>query len=159
MKERTAKIMSQAAAVRSVKELQSQGLTVVFTNGCFDLLHVGHVRYLRAARNLGDALIVAVNSDRSVRVIKGNSRPLTPEDYRLEVLAALEAVPMVCLFGEETPLRLIRKIGPDIIAKGGDWPVEKIVGREYVEKRGGQAVSIPLVQGISTTDLIQKMKL
>jgi D-beta-D-heptose 7-phosphate kinase/D-beta-D-heptose 1-phosphate adenosyltransferase len=148
--------MSQAAAARETKKLQARGRKVVFTNGCFDLLHVGHVRYLQTARRLGDALVVGVNSDASVRRIKGPDRPLNTERHRIEVLAALECVTWVCLFGEETPLRLIRKIGPDILVKGGDWPVEKVVGRNVVTKRGGRVLTIPLVRGVSTTGLIEK---
>ena len=148
--------MSQAAAARETKKLQARGRKVVFTNGCFDLLHVGHVRYLQAARRLGDALVVGVNSDTSVRRIKGPERPINTERHRIEVLAALECVTWVCLFGEETPLRLIRKIGPDILVKGGDWPVEKVVGRDVVTKRGGRVLTIPLVRGVSTTGLIGK---
>ena len=151
------KILTQAAAARKAKLLQGKGGTVVFTNGCFDLLHAGHVRYLAAARSLGDALVVGVNTDASVRAIKGPSRPLNPQRRRLEVLAALEAVTWVCLFGDATPLRLIRKIGPDVLVKGGDWPVGKIVGREVVEEGGGRVLSIPLLPGVSTTALLEKM--
>jgi rfaE bifunctional protein nucleotidyltransferase chain/domain len=150
------KAMSQAHLAREVKKVQARGRKVVFTNGCFDLLHVGHVRYLQAARRLGDALVIAVNSDTSVRRIKGPERPINSERHRLEVLAALECVTWLCLFGEETPLRLIRKIGPDILVKGGDWPVEKVVGRDVVTERGGRVLTIPLVRGVSTTELIRK---
>ena len=148
--------MSQANLAREVKKVQARGRKVVFTNGCFDLLHVGHVRYLQAARRLGDTLVIAVNSDASVRRIKGPDRPINSERHRLEVLAALECVTWLCLFGEETPLRLIRKIGPDILVKGGDWPVEKIVGGAVVTERGGRVLTIPLVRGTSTTELIRK---
>jgi len=152
------KILTQEAVARRVRRLQAGGGRAVFTNGCFDLLHVGHVRYLQAARRLGDALVVAVNSDSSVGRIKGPSRPLTGERDRLEVLAALECVDWVCLFGDETPLRVIRKIRPDILVKGGDWPVEKIVGRDFVEGRGGRVLSLPLSKGISTTDLLRRLE-
>jgi rfaE bifunctional protein nucleotidyltransferase chain/domain len=150
------KAISQTAVAREARNLQTRGRKVVFTNGCFDLLHVGHVRYLQAARRLGDALVIGVNSDASVRRIKGPGRPINSERHRLEVLAALECVTWICLFGEETPLRLIRKIGPDILVKGGDWPVEKVVGRDIVTERGGQVLTIPLVRGVSTTGLIRK---
>ena len=153
-----AKIITQTAVAREAGHLQAEGGKVVFTNGCFDLLHAGHVRYLREARSLGDALVVAVNTDASVRAIKGPARPLTPERQRLEVLAALESVTWLCLFGDKTPLRLIGKIGPDVLVKGGDWPVEKIVGREVVEGRGGKVLSIPLLPGVSTTALIEKIR-
>jgi D-beta-D-heptose 7-phosphate kinase/D-beta-D-heptose 1-phosphate adenosyltransferase len=152
------KILSQAAVAREVQRLRNGGRKTVFTNGCFDLLHVGHVRYLQEARRLGDALVVAVNSDASVRRIKDPSRPLTTQRDRLEVLAALECVTFLCLFGEQTPLRAIRKIKPDILVKGGDWPVEKIVGRQFVEGRGGKVLSIPLVKGISTTEMIRRIR-
>jgi len=152
------KIVTQSALAREVGRLQARGGRAVFTNGCFDLLHAGHVRYLQAARSLGDALIVAVNSDASVGRIKGPARPLTPEKQRLEVVAALECVTWTCLFGNDTPLRLIRKIGPDVLVKGGDWPVEKIVGREEVEGRGGRVVSIPLLPKVSTTEIIKRVK-
>lgn len=151
------KVLTQAGAARRAGALQARGGTVVFTNGCFDLLHAGHVRYLRAARRLGDALVVGVNSDASVRRIKGPGRPLTPEKQRLEVLAALECVSWVCLFGDNTPLRLIRRIGPDVLVKGGDWPVERIVGRDVVEERGGRVLSIPLYRGVSTTGIIRNI--
>ena len=152
------KVLSQAAVAREVKKLQGKGRKAVFTNGCFDLLHVGHIRYLQAARSLGDALIVAVNSDGSVRRIKGPGRPLNREKERLEVLAALESVTWACLFGDDTPLRLIRKIGPDVLVKGGDWPLERIVGRDVVEGRGGRVLSIPLVRGASTTEIIERIR-
>jgi rfaE bifunctional protein nucleotidyltransferase chain/domain len=151
------KVLTQAGAARRAKALQATGGTVVFTNGCFDLIHAGHVRYLCAARRLGDALVVGVNSDASVRRIKGPGRPLTPEKQRLEVLAALECVSWVCLFGDDTPLRLIRRIGPDVLVKGGDWPVERIVGRDVVEERGGRVLSIPLYRGVSTTGIIRNI--
>jgi D-beta-D-heptose 7-phosphate kinase/D-beta-D-heptose 1-phosphate adenosyltransferase len=132
---------------------------VVFTNGCFDLLHVGHVRYLQAARELGDALVVGVNSDASVRRLgKGHGRPVTPERERAEVLAALGCVDYVTIFGAPTPLALIRKVRPDVLVKGGDWPVERIVGREVVEARGGRVLSIPLVPGKSTTAILKKVR-
>ena len=151
------KIVSQRALAERVRALQARGEKVVFTNGCFDLLHAGHVSYLQAARRLGDFLVVGLNSDNSVRRIKGSGRPLTPEKERLAVLASLECVGGLCLFGDDTPLRLIGKIQPDILVKGGDWPVEKIVGRETVEARGGTVLSIPLLPGISTTAIISRI--
>jgi D-beta-D-heptose 7-phosphate kinase/D-beta-D-heptose 1-phosphate adenosyltransferase len=132
---------------------------VVFTNGCFDLLHVGHVRYLQAARALGDALVVGLNADASVRRIKGPRRPVTPQRERAEVLAALECVDYVTIFAADTPLALIRRVGPDVLVKGGDWPPERIVGREAVLARGGRVLSIPLVPGRSTTGLIERLRL
>jgi rfaE bifunctional protein nucleotidyltransferase chain/domain len=151
------KILGQAALAAKTAALQSKGKNVVFTNGCFDLLHAGHVHYLQAARDLGDVLVVAVNSDSSVRRIKGPLRPLTPLRDRLIVLAGLECVTYLTLFGAATPLRLIERIAPDILVKGGDWPVEKIVGGGFVGKRGGKVLSIPLVKGVSTTEIIRKI--
>jgi len=131
----------------------------VFTNGCFDLLHVGHVRYLQQARELGDALVVGVNSDASVRRLnKGPGRPITPARERAEILAALACVDFVTIFGAATPLRLIRTLGPDVLVKGGDWALDAIVGREVVESRGGRVVAIPFVKNRSTTATIGKIR-
>lgn len=132
---------------------------IVFTNGCFDLMHVGHVRYLEAARTLGDLLVVGVNSDDSVRTLqKGQDRPLVPQDQRAEVLAALACVDYVVLFGEPDPGRLIGELQPDVLVKGGDWAPEQIVGRDTVEARGGTVRTIPLVPGVSTTSLVNKIR-
>ena len=128
----------------------------VFTNGCFDLLHVGHVRYLQQARSLGDCLIVGINSDNSVRVLKGPSRPIQNERDRSEIMAALVCVDFVCIFDEETPLELIKKIRPDVLVKGGDWPIEKIVGADYVQSYGGEVKTLQFVEGRSTTEIIHK---
>jgi D-beta-D-heptose 7-phosphate kinase/D-beta-D-heptose 1-phosphate adenosyltransferase len=153
------KIVGQAALVEAARSLHRAGKKVVFTNGCFDLLHVGHVRYLQAARDLGDALVVAVNSDASVRRLgKGPGRPVTPERERAEVLAALAAVDYVTIFGDDTPLRLIRRVEPDVLVKGGDWAPERIVGRAEVEARGGRVLAIPLVRGRSTTALLARVR-
>jgi rfaE bifunctional protein nucleotidyltransferase chain/domain len=135
------------------------GKRIVFTNGCFDLMHVGHTRYLRAAKDLGDLLIVAVNSDESVRSLnKAPDRPIVPEAQRAEVVAALGSVDYVILFNEPDPHSLITALQPDILVKGGDWAVERIVGREVVEARGGVVRTIPLVPGVSTTSLIQRIR-
>ena len=130
---------------------------VVFTNGCFDLLHPGHIRTLEEARSLGDLLVVALNEDASVRKAKGNSRPVIAEDERAELLAALEAVDFVVLFGEPTPRELIGKLLPDVLVKGADWGSTEIVGREEVERSGGRVVSIPLEAGYSTTGILQRI--
>jgi D-beta-D-heptose 7-phosphate kinase/D-beta-D-heptose 1-phosphate adenosyltransferase len=130
---------------------------VVFTNGCFDLLHVGHVRYLREARRMGDILVVGVNTDASVRRLKGPARPVQPEGDRAEILAGLACVDVVVLFDEDTPLTVIEGLRPDVLVKGGDWPVEAIVGREVVEASGGRVVTIPYVQGMSTSALIERI--
>lgn len=131
---------------------------VVFTNGCFDLLHAGHARLLGRARKLGDRLVVGLNSDASVRRLKGEGRPLTPERERAEILSALECVDAVTLFAEETPLELVRELLPDILVKGGDWPLDAIVGRAEVEAAGGRVLTIPLVQGISTTEIVRRAR-
>lgn len=131
---------------------------VVFTNGCFDLLHVGHVRYLQEARSLGDLLVVGVNTDVSIRALKGPSRPIQCEGDRVEILSALACVDFAVLFGEETPEKLIQKVKPDILVKGGDWPVEKIVGAAFVRSYGGLVKTLQFVSGHSTSNLIEKMK-
>jgi rfaE bifunctional protein nucleotidyltransferase chain/domain len=141
-----------------IKALQQQGKKIVFTNGCFDILHAGHVDIFQQARNLGDALVVAVNSDISIKKIKGEKRPVVPQAQRMQVLAALEAIDYVVIFDEENPFKIIKEIQPDILVKGGDWPVETIVGREIVEKKGGKVLSIPLMEGISTTNIIEEVK-
>ena len=145
-------------AVALVRALQAAGHRVVFTNGVFDLVHPGHVRYLQAARAEGDALVVAVNSDRSVRANKGPSRPLIPERERAEIVAALDFVDAAFLFDEDTPGRVIEAIQPDVLVKGADWAADRIVGRETVEARGGRVVRVELAPGYSTTEVIARMK-
>ena len=130
----------------------------MFTNGCFDLIHAGDVRYLSEARALGDALVVALNSDRSVRALKGEGRPILNEHERAEVIAALEAVDYVIVFDEETPRELIAALLPDVLVKGGDWPLDEIVGRDEVEAAGGRVLSLPYVEGSSTTDIIERIR-
>lgn len=130
---------------------------LVFTNGCFDILHVGHVRYLNQARQLGDILVVGVNSDSSVRRIKGSLRPVTPENERAEIVAALSSVDYVFLFDDLTPQRVIDRIVPDVLVKGSDWHISRVVGRSTVERSGGSVRTIPVVEGASTTDIIQKV--
>jgi rfaE bifunctional protein nucleotidyltransferase chain/domain len=137
--------------------LRELGKRLVFTNGCFDILHIGHVRYLNKARSLGDALAVGINSDRSVREIKGELRPIVPELERAEVLAALACVDFVFIFDDSTPKRVLDAIVPDILVKGADWSLDEIVGRDTVENAGGVVLNIPLVEGSSTTDLIRKV--
>jgi D-beta-D-heptose 7-phosphate kinase/D-beta-D-heptose 1-phosphate adenosyltransferase len=146
------------AAVQFVGGLRAAGKTVVFTNGVFDLLHPGHVRYLQRARGLGDALIVGVNSDRSVRGNKGPERPITPEAERAEVLAALGAVDAVVIFDEATPHEVIMALQPDVLVKGADWAEHAIVGRDIVEARGGRVVRVPIESGFSTTAIIKKVR-
>jgi rfaE bifunctional protein nucleotidyltransferase chain/domain len=146
----------EAAAFAS--RIHARGGAVVFTNGVFDLLHPGHVRYLRDARALGDALIVAINSDRSVRANKGEGRPINPQAERAEVLLALEPVDAVTIFDEETPHAVISAIQPDVLVKGADWGADNIVGRDVVEARGGRVVRMELAPGFSTTALLDKVR-
>ena len=134
------------------------GRRVVFTNGCFDLLHPGHIRNLEQARELGDALVIGLNSDASVRQLKGEGRPVIAERERAEILAALESVDAVVIFDAPTPRELIAALLPDVLVKGGDWPGDQIVGREEVEAAGGRVVSIPVVPGYSTTAILQKIR-
>jgi rfaE bifunctional protein nucleotidyltransferase chain/domain len=131
---------------------------IVFTNGCFDVLHPGHIRSLEQARDLGDALIVGLNSDASVRQLKGAGRPVLPEQERAEILAALECVDGVVVFDDLTPREVISRLLPDVLVKGGDWAGDKIVGREEVEAAGGRVVSAPVVPGYSTTDILRKIR-
>ncbi|KYG62199.1 glycerol-3-phosphate cytidylyltransferase [Bdellovibrio bacteriovorus] len=140
----------------SLAPLRTQGKKVVFTNGCFDLLHVGHVRYLQEAKALGDVLVVGVNSDASVKKLKGPTRPVQIENDRAEILAALGAVDFTVIFTEETPENLIHKVRPDILVKGGDWSIESIVGAPFVMSYGGKVMSLQFVDGKSTTKLIEK---
>jgi len=155
METRKIRTLEEMLQVRS--ELRAQGRKLVFTNGCFDLLHVGHVRYLNQARALGDALVVAINSDRSVRENKGESRPLVPEAERAEVLSALACVDYVTIFDEATPQSVIDAIVPDVLVKGADWGLSEIVGRETVEKAGGVVRNITLVPGRSTTSIVARV--
>ena len=143
---------------RQVHVWRTKPVKVVFTNGCFDILHVGHIQYLLEAKSLGDKLIVAVNSDESVRKLKGPERPVNHESDRALVLAALGCVDGVIIFNEETPAELIAALLPDILVKGGDWPVEKIVGSDFVIKNGGKVFSLPFREGHSTTSTIEKIK-
>jgi rfaE bifunctional protein nucleotidyltransferase chain/domain len=153
------KVAGWEAAARWVRNLKAQGKKVVFTNGCFDLLHPGHVAYLEAARSLGDALVVGVNTDASARRLnKGPGRPVSPEGDRTRVLAALACVDRVVLFEEDTPLALITALQPDILVKGGDYAVPEIVGREVVEGMGGQVLALPFVPGYSTTALLARIR-
>jgi len=151
------KVKSLTGVVRTVRKAQAAGQRVVFTNGCFDLLHRGHIRYLERARSLGDLLVVALNSDASVRRLKGKTRPVVPETERAEVLAALAAVDLVMIFDELDPARVIRAVRPDVLVKGGDWPVDRIVGADFVQSRGGTVRSLPYVEGMSTSALIRRI--
>jgi D-beta-D-heptose 7-phosphate kinase/D-beta-D-heptose 1-phosphate adenosyltransferase len=151
------RVLARRAAAAAVRAAQRRGEQVVFTNGCFDLLHVGHVRSLEQARSLGDRLLVAVNRDASVRRIKGPSRPAVPERQRAELVAALECVDWVVLFGQTTPLSLIRALRPDVLAKGGDWQLDEIVGRREVESWGGRVERLRIVPGVRSSELIERI--
>ena len=158
MEDYRSKIKSLDQAKQEIDRLKSEGKRVVFTNGCFDILHPGHTRYLYAARALGDYLVVAVNTDQSVRAIKGEGRPILSQDDRTELLASLGCVDGVVIFDEENPLRVIQYLVPHILVKGGDWKEEEIIGADVVRKAGGEVRRIPYISGFSTTDLIKKIK-
>lgn len=152
------KIVSTDQMIGVRERLRAKGARLVFTNGVFDLLHVGHVRYLAEARALGDALVVAINSDRSVRELKGPDRPVFVEAERAEILAALRDVDYVVIFDDISPRSLIKQLLPDVLVKGGDYKIDEIHGREEVEAAGGRVISLPFVPGASTTSVLQKMK-
>ena len=151
------KIFEREELKEKVQALKKGGKKIVFTNGCFDLIHIGHVRYLEAARAEGDVLVVGVNSDSSVHWIKGPGRPIVPEDQRAEVLAALACVDFVTLFDEPDPLVTIRLVMPDVLVKGADWEEDAIVGRDVVEAMGGRVIRIPLTESASTSRIIEKI--
>lgn len=153
------KVLTSGQLVPILNRARAQKKQIVFTNGCFDLMHVGHIRYLQAAKALGDLLVVGVNSDASVRSLsKAPDRPIVGEAQRAEVLAALGCVDYVVIFNEPDPLKLITALEPDVLVKGGDWTLDKIVGRDVVEQRGGTVKTIPLVPGMSTTALINRVR-
>jgi D-beta-D-heptose 7-phosphate kinase/D-beta-D-heptose 1-phosphate adenosyltransferase len=151
-------VLDAAQLDEYLRDARSAGRRIVFTNGVFDILHPGHVRYLQAARAHGDLLIVGLNSDASVRRNKGPERPVNPQDERAEVLAALACVDAVSIFDEDTPADIIGRVQPDVLVKGADWPADQIVGRDTVEARGGRVVLEPVEQGYSTTDIIARVQ-
>jgi len=151
------KIKTVAELIPLLAILRSTGKTISFTNGCFDLIHTGHTRYLAKAKACGDLLIVAVNSDASVRSLKGDKRPITTEADRMETLAALQSVDYVVLFSELDPYRIISELQPDVLIKGGDWAIDKIIGRDIVEARGGKVISVGYIEGASTTGIIDRI--
>jgi rfaE bifunctional protein nucleotidyltransferase chain/domain len=153
-----AKLKDLKALKKETERLRSEGKKIVFTNGCFDILHPGHTRYLFAARKLGDYLIVAVNSDRSTRTIKGPDRPINSQEARAEVLAALGCVDGVVIFDEDDPFKVIKFLMPDILVKGGDWSEDAIIGADVVKQGGGEVRRIPYVSGHATTDIIKKIR-
>ncbi|MEE8282231.1 MAG: D-glycero-beta-D-manno-heptose 1-phosphate adenylyltransferase [candidate division NC10 bacterium] len=152
------KVKTLEELVATVHDLRRQGKQVVFTNGCFDLLHRGHVRYLDQARRLGDVLIVAINSDDSVRALKGPDRPVMSHEERAELVAALAAVDYVLIFEEPDPEKVIGALEPDLLVKGGDWPMDQVVGRQIVERRGGRVCTLPYVEGASSSQLLQRIR-
>jgi D-beta-D-heptose 7-phosphate kinase/D-beta-D-heptose 1-phosphate adenosyltransferase len=154
----SSKIKTLGALKEIVAEAKAGGQKVVFTNGCFDLLHPGHLHLLREAKKMGDCLVVGLNSDLSVKMIKGPNRPIWPERERAEMLAALETVDYVISFDEADPRKLIEALGPDVLVKGGDWTEEQVVGREIVEQRGGKVAVVPYLQGHSTTKIIEAIR-
>jgi len=149
------RILTRPELAAEMKRLQAAGKKVVFTNGVFDILHVGHLRYLTQARSLGDALVIGLNADSCVKRLKGELRPILPEAERAELLAGLACVDYVCVFGEDDPRELIKSATPDLLVKGGDWPIDKILGRDTVEAHGGKVFSLPFVEGRSTTTIVQ----
>jgi rfaE bifunctional protein nucleotidyltransferase chain/domain len=157
MKLYSSKIKTLPEAKKEIDLLKAKGKHIVFTNGCFDILHPGHIRYLNSARKLGDYLIVALNSDRSVRAIKGPGRPVNPQADRAELLAALAFVDAVIIFDEDDPLKIIKCLLPDILVKGGDWKEEDIIGTDVVKAAGGEVRRIPFIPGFSTSEIIKKM--
>jgi D-beta-D-heptose 7-phosphate kinase/D-beta-D-heptose 1-phosphate adenosyltransferase len=153
----TLKILPLEQLSGKIREHRRSGRRIVFTNGCFDLLHAGHIRYLTAARREGEILVVGLNSDGSVRAIKGDKRPIVPEPQRAEVLAGLACVDYVVIFEEPDPLRVIRALLPDVLVKGEDWPEERIIGAAEVREAGGRIVRAPMVGGISTSDIVRRI--
>jgi rfaE bifunctional protein nucleotidyltransferase chain/domain len=154
----TDRVLDAAALDRFARDARAAGRRIVFTNGVFDILHPGHLRYLQAARAHGDLLIVGLNSDASVRRNKGPGRPVNPQDERAEVLAALTCVDAVSIFDDETPADIIRRVHPDVLVKGADWPADQIVGRDTVEARGGKVILEPVEEGYSTSSIIDKVR-
>ena len=152
------KIKTLPQALIAIKKLKEKNKKIVLTNGCFDILHAGHITYLSKAKSLGDALVIGLNSDTSVKELKGKSRPIVPQKNRAIVLAALESVDFVVIFNELTPAKLIKAIKPDVLVKGGDWKKENIVGSNFVESYGGKVKTLPYVKGLSTRGLINKIQ-
>lgn len=152
------KITTKSRLKKTIRRLKAKGRRVVFTNGCFDILHLGHIKYLARAKKQGDALVVAVNTDNSVRKIKGRERPLVPQNERIQIVAALESVDFVVLFNEPTPGKIIKYLEPDILVKGSDYKLADIVGKDTVTGYGGEVRTIPLVKGKSTSGIIRKIR-
>lgn len=151
------KFITNKEAVRFLDIKKGVGKKIVFTNGCFDIIHIGHIRYLKQAISYGDYLIVAINSDESIKKIKGDNRPIIKQDQRAEVLSSLDFITYVTIFDESTPINLIEKIKPDFLVKGSDWKYDEIVGKDFVESYGGKVVRVNLTEGISTTSIIERI--
>jgi len=154
----SAQINSVEVISKNVRKAQQSGKKIVFTNGCFDILHAGHLDLLQRARDLGDVLVVAINTDASVQRMKGPNRPIMPEQERAELVAGLSMVDFVCTFDEDTPLEAILKLHPDVLVKGADWGINDIVGRAEVEGWGGKVVALPLIEGKSTSDIVERIR-
>lgn len=153
------KIIKDISILREkLAEEKSKGKKIVFTNGCFDLIHKGHITLLKKAKSEGDLLVVAINSDNSIRKIKGENRPIYPEDERAEILAAFQMVDFVTIFNEDNPHKIISELKPDVLVKGGDWTVETVIGRDIVEANGGEVIIIPQIKGFSTSKIVDKIK-
>ncbi|MCE5299577.1 MAG: D-glycero-beta-D-manno-heptose 1-phosphate adenylyltransferase [Spirochaetia bacterium] len=150
-------IFSRKRLLEKINKLKKQGKKIVFTNGCYDLLHGGHVRFLTKASKMGDVLLLALNSDASVRRLKGPKRPVTPQSERAELMSALEPVDLVTVFNEDDPYNIIKQVAPDVLVKGGDWPPDKIIGADVVKAHGGKVMNIKYEKGKSTTNLIGKI--
>ena len=149
------KIKDLTVLTKLVSEHKIKGEKVVFTNGCYDLLHIGHIQCFQESKALGEILIVALNSDRSIRTLKGPSRPIIPEEERAEIVAAMESVDYVTIFDQEDPLEVISTVKPDVLVKGGDWSIDTIVGRDVVESYGGTVVALPMIPGVSTSRIVE----
>ncbi len=151
------KILNRSDLSIVINNLKKQGKKIVFTNGCFDILHPGHVTYLDKAKKLGDVLVLGLNSDASVKRLKGKNRPVLNQDERATIISHLEMVDFICIFDEDTPYELISLVKPDVLVKGGDWSVENIVGKDIVESYGGLVINIPYIEGKSTTGIIERI--
>ncbi|MCX7698110.1 MAG: D-glycero-beta-D-manno-heptose 1-phosphate adenylyltransferase [Candidatus Goldbacteria bacterium] len=150
-------ILNRKKLISEIKKLKNKGKKIVFTNGCFDIIHVGHIKLLNAAKKLGDVLVLALNSDSSVKRLKGEKRPIVPQNERAEIMAALTMVDIVTIFNEDDPYNIIKDVKPDVLVKGGDWPLDKIIGADIVKSYGGEVKNIKYIEGKSTTNIINKI--
>ncbi len=150
-------ILNRKKLIRIIKKIKKSGKKIVFTNGCFDIIHTGHINLLNAAKKFGDVLILGLNSDSSVRRLKGKNRPIVPQHERAEIMSALSAVDIVTIFYEDDPYNIIKDIKPDVLVKGGDWPLDKIIGADIVKSYGGKVKNIKYIKGQSTTNIIKKI--